>query len=65
MAELQLAKLGEYPDGHFVDPRVAGLVRAFGDRLAQIEKDIALRNAERPIPYEYLLPSEITASINA
>jgi arachidonate 15-lipoxygenase len=65
VAELQLNHFGRYPKDHFVDPRVGPLVQALQARLDAIETQITERNASRPVPYTFLLPSKITASINA
>jgi arachidonate 15-lipoxygenase len=56
-------KLGDYPPGHFTDPKVKPLLQSFQDKLQQIEETIAQRNLSRP-PYEYLLPSRVPQSIN-
>jgi arachidonate 15-lipoxygenase len=65
VAELKLNRLGAYAKDHFRDRRVAPLVSAFADRLAAIQTEIDARNIERPVPYTFLRPSTITASINA
>lgn len=57
-------RLGEYPDG-FADPRVAPALAALRTDLAAVEARIEARNAARPLPYDCLRPSRITASINA
>lgn len=57
-------RLGEYPRGHFVDPRVAPLVARLQTELAAVEQEVTLRNDARPQVYPYLLPSNITASIH-
>ncbi len=66
VAQLRLNRLGRYPAGHFTDPQVLALVRRFQARLEAIEGTIAARNrGPRPLPYPYLLPSQVTASINS
>lgn len=65
VAELGTNRIGQYPAGTFVDPRVGPLVAQFQARLRDIEKDTNARNAQRPLPYEFLIPSRVTASINA
>jgi arachidonate 15-lipoxygenase len=65
VAEIGKNRLGRYAEGHFGDGRVTPIVARFQERLRAIEADTVARNAERPSPYEYLLPSRITASINA
>ncbi len=56
-------RLGDYPEGHFVDPKIKSLLQAFQAKLQQVEKTIQQRNQTRPV-YEYLLPSLIPQSIN-
>jgi arachidonate 15-lipoxygenase len=65
VAELGTNRLGKYSPGTFVDPRVAPLVARFRARLQEIEAATNARNAGRPLPYEFLIPSRVTASINA
>lgn len=63
--QLHVNRFGAYPKDHFRDVRVAPLVEELEKRLVAIESEIATRNAARPLPYTFLLPSSITASINA
>lgn len=66
VAALHTNRLGDYPGDPFgADPRVAPLLERFRAALASIETEIVARNAARPLPYPYLVPSAITASINA
>jgi arachidonate 15-lipoxygenase len=60
---LHVNKLGQYPS--FADDRVAPLIARFQQDLELIEAATADRDAARPVPYRFLLPSRITASINA
>ena len=64
VAEIGKNRLGRYAEGHFGDERVPPVVARFQERLRAIEADTVARNRRRPLPYEYLLPSRITASIN-
>ncbi len=57
--------LGEVPDAHFADPRVAPHLARFRAELAEAEATIAERNHARRLPYIALLPSRITASIES
>ncbi len=57
-------RLGEYPAGHFQDPAVQPLITRFRRELDAVEERVKARNNARPIAYEYLLPSRITASIH-
>ncbi len=57
--------LGQYPVGHFHDARVEPLVTRFQSALSAIEEQTSTANNARPLVYPYLLPSRITASINA
>ena len=47
-----------------VDERVREPVRRLQSRLADIESQIEARNLDRLLPYPYLLPSRLTASIH-
>ncbi len=64
VANLHVTWLGKY-DGDFEDARVAPLVAAFQADLARIEADGPTRAVGRPMPYTFLIPSKVTASINA
>ena len=74
MAELQMelgcllgnvhyTQLGQYAADQFVDGRVAGPLKQFQNRIADIGKKIAERNETRR-PYETLAPGGIPQSIN-
>lgn len=74
MAELQMnlgyllgtvhyTQLGQYPNGHFRDDRIADALKAFQDRVTSIGETIAERNTTRR-PYEFLVPSGVPQSIN-
>ncbi|AUB36606.1 loxA, arachidonate 15-lipoxygenase [Nostoc flagelliforme CCNUN1] len=56
-------KLGFY-DEEFADPLAQEIVVQFQHNLHQIERQIDIRNQTRPIPYNYLKPSQIINSIN-
>ena len=57
-------RLGHYPPGHFHDPRVTPLVEGLAAALSRAEETIAARNPARFMPYPWLLPSRIPASIH-
>ncbi len=57
-------RLGEYPADHFENPAVQPLIDRFRRELDEVEERVRARNIRRPIAYEYLLPSKITASIH-
>lgn len=57
-------RLGHYPDDHFADPRVAPLVARFREQLDAADRVIAERDTRRLLPYPYLRPSVLTASIH-
>jgi arachidonate 15-lipoxygenase len=65
VAELKVSRLGEYGDGYFADPRVAPILARYQAALSAIEQGITERNARRPLPYTFLLPSRVTRSISA
>lgn len=56
--------LGRYPYLHFRDHRVHAPATQFRSKLESIEAVIAQRNTSRFMPYPYLLPSLIPASIH-
>ncbi|MGV2338855.1 MAG UNVERIFIED_CONTAM: hypothetical protein LVR18_34170 [Planctomycetaceae bacterium] len=75
MAELQLevcdllgsvhyTQLGQYANGHFADPRVAASLQQFQQSLADVGRQIEIRNRSRKRPYRTLLPGSIPQSIN-
>lgn len=57
-------RLGDYPRSHFADARVAEPLALFRSRLDEADRCIAARDAERLLPYPYLRPSLLTASIH-
>jgi arachidonate 15-lipoxygenase len=61
---VRVNQLGHYPAGHFHDARVAPLVERFAAALARAEETVAERNRARFMPYPWLLPSSIPASIH-
>lgn len=56
-------KLGFY-DEEFADPLAREIVVQFQQNLHEIERQIDIRNQTRPIPYNFLKPSQIINSIN-
>ncbi|MEB3180769.1 MAG: lipoxygenase family protein [Nostocaceae cyanobacterium] len=56
-------KLGHY-DEEFSDPLAQEMLVQFQQNLHDIERQIDIKNQTRPIPYNYLKPSEIINSIN-
>ncbi len=63
LGTVRYTTLGQYPEGHFDNPRVAGLLQRFNDEIRSIGDRIDARNRERR-PYEFLVPSGIPQSIN-
>jgi hypothetical protein len=61
---VQDTTLGDYEDGHFVDPRVHPVVARFRANLRGVEAGCRARDAERYLPYPYLFPSNILQSIS-
>jgi arachidonate 15-lipoxygenase len=57
-------QLGKYPRGQFADPRVQAPLDRFQAALATAEQEITARERSRFLPYPYLLPSRLTASIH-
>lgn len=56
--------LGQYPDDHFQDPRVLPALERFQADLLMAQRTIDSRQALRPLPYPYLSPATLTASIH-
>ena len=63
LGSIRYTQLGQYPAGHFVDPRVAEPLAAFQERLRTIGKTIEVRNTVRR-PYGFLMPASVPQSIN-
>lgn len=61
LSAIRVTALGDYPP--FSDPRVLGPLGAMRNRLAALESDIVARDAGRTLPYHYLRPSLVPASI--
>lgn len=68
LSAIQFDTFGHYEDNprtpYFTDPRVQLLVADLHDALALIEIEIRKRNAARPVPYTFQLPSRIPNSIS-
>jgi arachidonate 15-lipoxygenase len=64
LGSVHFNQLGDYPEGHFSDPKVCSLLVQFQHSLQDVEATIRQRNLARPLPYDYLLPSNIPQSIN-
>ena len=56
-------KLGFY-DEDFADPLAQEIILQFQQNLQEVERQIDINNQSRPIPYNYLKPSQIINSIN-
>jgi len=64
LSSLRMNRLGEYPPLHFHDPGVHPLIARFNADLKEAEGVIAARDRDRFLPYPFLLPSSIPASIH-
>ncbi len=64
LRDMKVNRLGRYPGKAFTDPRVPPLVIELQAALKQVEGEIERRNQGRLVPYRFLLPSEIPASIH-
>uniref|UniRef100_A0AAV2LXY6 Uncharacterized protein n=1 Tax=Knipowitschia caucasica TaxID=637954 RepID=A0AAV2LXY6_KNICA len=58
-----LVPLGCFPNQRFDEPVVMQLMKDFEAELANLEEEIIERNKTLPLPYPYLLPSQIEKSI--
>jgi len=61
LSAIRLKPLGDYAP--FADPRVSDPLAALRARLSSLESAIGDREASRPLPYPYLLPSLVPTSI--
>ncbi len=57
-------RLGHYPLRHFADPRVEAPLARFQSALDDAQRVIEERERTRLLPYPYLLPKNLTASIH-
>ncbi|CAL8276452.1 unnamed protein product [Merluccius merluccius] len=57
--------LGSYPSEHFGEPDCKQIIKAFQGDLSYLSEEIAKRNSELTLPYEYLNPAQIENSIGA
>lgn len=64
-SQLHENTLGDYPPGTFLDPRVDEALRAFQRELADLEARFTERNHSRLLPFPWILPSAIRASIHS
>ena len=64
LTSFKVNRLGDYPDGHFTDPRVAPLIARFRTALDVASRTIAERNVRRRVAYPWMDPAEVTASIH-
>uniref|UniRef100_A0A3Q2YGT5 Arachidonate 12-lipoxygenase, 12R-type-like n=1 Tax=Hippocampus comes TaxID=109280 RepID=A0A3Q2YGT5_HIPCM len=55
--------LGSYPEEQFQEPEVKMMMMKFQAELSSLSADIKARNAKLVVPYTYLDPSQIDASI--
>lgn len=63
VSSMLVNRMGAYPKGHFTDPRVRPLVKAFQAALVETEAEIDRRNEKRAFPYLLLKPSMTAQSI--
>lgn len=73
LGSIYFSKLGDYKEADFpysawflddAITRSGGPLQTLQATLAEAEQVINARNAERPLPYDYLVPSKIPQSIN-
>jgi len=55
--------LGSYPEPLFTDPAPLQFISEFQDDLWQVSRKIHTRNATATVPYVFLLPERVTASV--
>lgn len=68
LGSIYYTQLGQYSKSAFVsNPHISSALKDFQNQLQEIEQEINWRNqtdAARIMPYKFLLPSQITQSIN-
>lgn len=62
LSGIHYTRLGDYP--RFGDDRADALASAFRDELDALDRAIASADATRRLPYPFLRPSEVPASVN-
>lgn len=63
LTAFQYDQLGFYEE-EFADPSAQEVLLKFQQNLQQVERQIEIHNQIRPVPYNYLKPSQIMNSIN-
>lgn len=63
LANLRMEPMGHFPDGTFVDPRVAEPLARYQAELAYAEKVMVGRDQTRFLPYPYLRPAQVGNSV--
>ncbi|MBN8611524.1 MAG: lipoxygenase [Deltaproteobacteria bacterium] len=64
LSNIRRNHLGEYPFLHWKDPAARALADAFAKHLADLELLLGARDGSRLLPYPFLRPSMIAASIH-
>ena len=64
LGAIYLNRLGDYPGGHFEDPRVLPGLTRFQAALEEIAKETSARDAKRPWSFPFLHPARVSASIH-
>ncbi|XP_007547504.2 hydroperoxide isomerase ALOXE3-like isoform X5 [Poecilia formosa] len=55
--------LGTYPEEHFDEPALKQMIKEFQAELSYLSEEIAVRNSQLKIPYQYLNPAVIENSV--
>ncbi|XP_060947761.1 hydroperoxide isomerase ALOXE3-like [Limanda limanda] len=56
--------LGQYPETRFDEPELTQVILEFQAELSKLGEEIAKRNSQLEVPYDYLLPSRIENSVS-
>ncbi|XP_060947632.1 hydroperoxide isomerase ALOXE3-like [Limanda limanda] len=56
--------LGQYPEKRFDEPELTQVILEFQAELSKLGEEIAKRNSQLEVPYDYLLPSLIENSVS-
>jgi len=64
LANMRLNRIGDYPIGTFLEPRVLPLLARFNATLTQIQADTEARDATRPWRFPFLHPNQVPLSIH-
>lgn len=62
-SSLSQVALGQHEEEYFSGPEPKAVLKKFREELADLEKEIEIRNTKLDMPYEYLRPSLVENSV--